>query len=312
MQRAGFPAVHDEATPEREAMRAPSRKSSRAPTRVLAGAVGIGFQDPDVNASWYGEMPEDEPMEDEGGWRDYGVLPTAVAQAPRGETVPVLADNPRDLRWVVHFDDPERIVGGQSAGWQQKMWDDPTAVIFTAYNYRYTPHGVVNRHVEGAVTTIVTHATGETNFHIVPPHPDPTRKLNVRDLPFTWGIRGLTARGAARMKSIRVALTQGVSIITYPRRLDIPRWVCGLVGFLRPDVEVIKAAVLDVLQEPEMYEWIVRMTRDSRSLRMIPTEDRADYVLGTLEVQIADLDKGDFMANVYMTPPTDEMADFRA
>ncbi|KAI0689461.1 hypothetical protein C8T65DRAFT_746176 [Cerioporus squamosus] len=305
-------SVRDGSISEHDTTSAASRRASvRAFPRTAEGDADVEQRTHNVDATWRDEELEDAPMHDMEDWRDYEMLPTAVAMAPQHEGVPTLAENPRDRRWVVHFDDPERLVSGQSAGWQQTLWSDPTAVIFTAYNYRFTSNGVVNRHVEGAAATLVTYVTGETAFHIVPPHPDPTRRLSARELPFTWGIRGLTSRGAAMMTAIRVASSNGVSIITYPRRLGNPKWVCGIVGFLRPDVAVIRAAVLEVLQGSEMLEWITRMARSCRSLRTISSEDRTAYILSTLEVRIADLDKGDFVANVFMEPPTDDMAEFR-
>ncbi|KAI0683416.1 hypothetical protein C8T65DRAFT_702673 [Cerioporus squamosus] len=252
-------SVRDGSISEHDTTSAASRRASvRALPRMVEGDADVEQRTHNVDATWHDEELEDAPMHDMEDWRDYEMLPTAVAMAPQHEGVPTLAENPRDRRWVVHFDDPERLVSGQSAGWQQTLWSDPTAVIFTAYNYRLTSNGVVNRHIEGAAAAS--------------PHPDPTRSLSARELPFTWGIWGLTSRGAAMMTAIRVASLNGGS---------------------------------------EMLEWITRMARSCRSLRMISSEDRTAYILSTLEVRIADLDKGDFVANVFMEPPTDDMAEFR-
>ncbi len=261
--------------------------------------------------SWSEGRANETRMDLQEDWRDVEMVPTAVARGPAAADVPTLAEDPQDRRWEVHYDDPERLVCGQSDDWQRELWKDSTVVMFTAYNYRYTTNGVVNRHVENAVTAITTFVTGETNFNVVPPDPDRVNAVNVRDLPFTWGIRGLTASGAARMSAIRVASTKDVSIITYPKRLENPRWICSLVGFLRPDAGVIRAAVMDVLSTPTMRDWLNRMTRASTSLRRIPIEDRVEYVLSSLEVRIADLEDDDFMANIYMIPPTDSMAEWR-
>ncbi len=260
---------------------------------------------------WNDEGLDETQMDTREDWGAFEIVPTAVAQSPHAADLPTLAENPRDSKWEVHFDDPECLLRGQSADWQREVWKDSTAVMFTAYNYKHTTNGVVNRHVESAVSAITTYVTGETHFSVVPPDPDRERQLAVRDLPFTWAIRGLTANGASRMAAVRVASSKGVSIITYPRRLSNPRWVCGLVGFLRPDAAVIRAAVMDVLRTPEMYEWLTRLTRASMTLRRIPAEERVEYVLSTLDVKIADLDDGDFTANVFIDSPTDDMSEWR-
>ncbi|TFK80561.1 hypothetical protein K466DRAFT_605231 [Polyporus arcularius HHB13444] len=262
--------------------------------------------------SWNDGRVNEARMDLQEDWQDVEMVPTAVARGPAAADVPTLADDPQDRRWEVHYDDPERLVCGQSDDWQRELWKDSTVVMFTAYNYRYTTNGVVNRHVESAVTSITAFVTGETNFNVVPPDPDRVNTVNVRDLPFTWGIRGLSADGAARMTAAQVASTKDVSIIIYPKRLENPRWICSLVGFLRPDAGVIRAAVMDVLSTPSMHDWLDKMTRASTSLRRIPAENRVEYVLNSLEVRIADLEDDDFMANIYMIPPTDSMTEWRA
>ncbi len=287
------------------------QEAGRGMTRASSGAKRREPQTQDGVRGWRYGMEEETHMDTQDNWRDVEMVPTAVSQGPMNMDAPTVAENPRDRKWEVHFDDPESLVRGQSTGWQRAVWKDSTAVMFTAYNYRFTTNGVINRHVEAAVTTITTFVTGETSFNVAPPDPDQQKTLNVRDLPFTWVIRGLTAIGAARMIDVRVASSKGVSIITYPKRLGNPKWVCSLVGFLRPDTGVIRAAVMNVLQAPTMREWLTRMTRNSGTLRRLAHEERVDYVLSTLEVGIADLDDGDFMANIYMEAPTDDMTEWR-
>ncbi len=315
LNRAVSPAGYRRQAAEHEGAATHAYARSEAP----GGTHAFSTQDGMRRENWQQETScdrrgrtQDDIFMDEGAdWRDYGMLPTAVTRAPRDEGVPTLAEDPKNERWNVHFDDAERLVSGQSARWQQELWPDASSVIFAAYNYKYTSNGHVNRHVENAVTVIVKYVTVEDDFYVVPPHPDPTRELSARDLPFTWGIRGLTPRGAAKMTDIRIASSQGVSIITYSKRLSNPKWVLGLVGFLRPDAKVIAEAVLEVLQEPRTLEWIAHMAGSNRNLRAIPSDERVDFILSTLEVKIAQLDQSDFMANIYMEPPTDDMADFR-
>ncbi|RDX52341.1 hypothetical protein OH76DRAFT_1416864 [Lentinus brumalis] len=290
---------------------APGTGAEREPTRMRSQATGYAQRAPFGDVAWRDDEDDAMRADISKDWRNFDMVPTAVALGPCTKDEPTLVENPRDKKWEVHFDDPERLVCGQSVEWQREMWKDESAVIFSAYNYRYTTNGVVNRHVESAVTAITSYVTGENRFYVVPPDLDQRHALDTRDLPFIWGIRGLTAEGAARMAAIRVASSQGVSIITYPKRLRNPRWTCSLVGFLRPDVDVIRDAFLLALQDPKMREWLTKMTNASVSLRRIPREQRVDYILSTVEVRIADLDGGDFMANVYVEPPTDDMAEWR-
>ncbi|KAI0718871.1 hypothetical protein C8T65DRAFT_736912 [Cerioporus squamosus] len=289
----------------------PREGSAARSVPARAASLACDDRNQSQGAGWQGQVSGDMQVDEHEDWRDVGMIPSAVAQGPGDEDAPALAENPRDRRWEVHFDDPERLVSGQSVDWQREMWGDSTVVMFAAYNYRYTTNGVVNRHVEGAVTAMTTSITGETRFNVVPPDPDQRKSLSARDLPFTWVIRGLTAAGASRMAAVRVASSRGVSIITYPRRLGNPKWVCSLVGFLRPDAGVIRAAVMNALQAPRMRERLEKMTSTNKTLRRIPPGERVPYILNTLEIRIADLDDGDFMANVYVEPPTDDMAIWR-
>ncbi|KAI0690920.1 hypothetical protein C8T65DRAFT_745629 [Cerioporus squamosus] len=256
----------------------------------------------------------DVPMED---WtaartRVGGAVPTIVAREEGVADLPVTVDDPSNDKWTVHFDDPETLLRGQSAGFVKIVWwgVEPT-VIFTVYNYKYTENDAINRHIESSVTGITTMLTGETGFHVVPPDPEWQRQVQSRDLPFAWAIRGLSEAGAWEMVKTRIVTSKGVTIITYPRTLANPRWVCGLVGFLRPDTEAIRKTVMGVLRSEYMLGRLASLTRSSTSLTHIPEGRRVDYVLRSLEVRVTATKEGAYVANLYITPPTDDMDAWR-
>ncbi len=243
---------------------------------------------------------------------EYGAVPTAMAADDEAEDTPVLLDVPTDSKWATHFDDPETIVNGQSGEWTRVIWrDSKPIVLFTVFNYRYTKDGAINRHIESAVTSLTTFLTGETKIYVVPPEPETGYAIKPRDLPFVWVIRGLSERGARTMTRLRAISTKAVSIMTFPRVLGNPRWVCGLIGFMRRDVETIRAAVLHVLRSEHMMKRLEDLTSSSRQLDGMPQNRRVEYVIASLKITLATAEEDDFVANVYLFPPTDDMGRWR-
>ncbi|KAI0714349.1 hypothetical protein C8T65DRAFT_694888 [Cerioporus squamosus] len=272
----------------------------------------------------YGQGEGEEPMVYERtGWADAttearrgpgvgGAIPTVVTCEEGVADLPVTVEDPHDEKWTVHFEDPETLLRGQSADFIKVVWwgQEPT-VIFTVYNYKYTENDATNRHIETSVSGMTTMITGETGFHVIPPDPEWRRQLTSRDLPFTWAIRGLSEAGAWEMVKVRVATSKGVTIITYPRSLKNPRWVCGLVGFLRPDADAIKTAVLGTLRSEYMLERLADLTRSNNLLSHIPEGRRAEHVLRSLEIKVMATREGAYVANIYILPPSDGMDAWR-
>lgn len=242
------------------------------------------------------------------GMNESGAIPTAVARDAGAADTPVTVDDPHHDRWTIHFDDPEALLKGQSSDFIRVVWwgTEPT-VIFTVYNYKYTKNDAISRHIEASVTSMTTVLTGETDFKVIPPDPEWRHQLQPRDLPFTWAIRGLSEAGAWEMVKARIITTKGVTILTHPRTLCNPRWVCGLVGFVRPDTEAIKKTVLTTLRSEYMIGRLTDMTRSNAMLRHIPEERRVAHILRSIEVRIAATGDGGYVSNIYITPPTDDM-----
>ncbi len=278
------------------------------PTSASQRGIGRGEGPMDFDdASWEGGVAGRR-----GGPGVGGAIPTIVAREEGVADMPVTVEDPHDARWEVHFEDPETLLRGQSADFVRIVWwDDAPTVIFAVYNYKYTANDAVLRHIETAVTNLTTVLTGEVGFHVVPPDPDRCYTLQSRDLPFVWAIRGLSEAGAWEMVKTRVATTKGVTIITYPRSLTNPRWVCGLGGFLRPDTAAIKSAVLGVLRSEYMVERLADLTRSNDLLNHIPEGRRVEYVIRSLEIKVSTTGEGAYVANIYMTPPTDDMDAWR-
>ncbi|KAI0694017.1 hypothetical protein C8T65DRAFT_699105 [Cerioporus squamosus] len=309
----GMNVVADE-DDRREYLNGGHEEHSRASDQVRARTeayVRRGY-----GASEHDWRVEDEPEGGPDGWNtgyeDYGAVPSAMAADEETEDTPVLLDTPMDSKWLTHFDDPETIVGGQSGEWTRVIWKDrKPIVLFTVFNYKYTKDGAVNRHIESSVTGLTTHLTGESKIYVIPPDLDWRYTIKPRDLPFVWAIRGLTEAGAKTMTGLRAVSTKAVSIITYPRVLGNPRWVCGLVGFMRPDIDTIRAAVLHVLRSEHMVRRLEELTRSSRQLEGIPQDRRVEYVISSLRIKIAAAEDEEFVANVYVFPPTDDLGRWR-
>ncbi|TFK79151.1 hypothetical protein K466DRAFT_606365 [Polyporus arcularius HHB13444] len=306
--------AHDEYSASRRA-RNRSRSRSTAFPREQSYAQSMFSHEEELGGNARGGRGE----EDYGALDDwnmaaegYGAVPTAMAEDAEADDTPVLLAVPSDRKWATFFDDPETLIRGQSSLWTRVIWGSASPIVlFTVFNYKYTRDGAINKHIQLSVTALTKYLTGEQKFYVVPPDPDTTLALKGRDLPFVWVIRGLTESGAKTMTSLRAISTRAVSIITYPRAIGNPRWVCGLVNFLTRDVESIREAVLQVLREESMLRLLEDLTRNSRQLANIPQHRRVEYVINSLRIRITEAEDEDFVANVYLFPPTDDTRRWR-
>lgn len=271
-----------------------------------SGGSGDDADWQEATRGYQGSVASDDHDDD---WAGYaGATPSALANDLNADDTPVLVNNPKSSKWHVHFGDPEFLLTGLAGGWINTIWNDERpVVVFWVYNYKYTDNGVINRHIETSVHEITSRLTGEDGFCVVPPDPDTTRNLPTRELPFLWAIRGLTESGAKLMTTAHLVTTKNVTIITMPRALCIPRWVCALGGFLRPNVSIIRAAVLSVLESKEMLALLVELTMKNRRLRHIPPEERVDYIISSIQIKMTEAEDGEPVANIFMHPPTDDM-----
>ncbi len=264
-------------------------------------------------------VEEEEPYGDghggdTGRWQGISSqrLPSALRGVDELEDTPVLAKNPHSELWTVHQSDPEEMLTGLSQEWMAKVWlDAKPVVLLTVYNYKFTRDLEINKHIESSISALTTYITGETRFHVVPPHPEWRRNLAPRDLPFIWAIRGLSEEAAWEMIKAHVISADGVSVITHQRTITNPTLVCGLAGFLRPDVETTKEAVLDVLNSEYMRARLLELVKSSDRLRHLPLERRVQKVIDSLEVRFMATKEDGEVANVFITPPTDDIDEWR-
>ncbi len=276
-----------------------------------------GRQDPEQDEEEE-EMESDQEereKEAERAWRQRRTatrLPTALMAEEAMEDVPTLIDSPHSDKWAIHQSDPEEWYAGMSRDWMRSVWmDENPTVLFSVFNYRFTSNDEINRHIESHVTAITVQLTGEEDFHVVPPEPDSERELSVRELPSIWAIRGLSEAAAWELIKLKVISSRGVSIITHPRTLQNPRYVCGLAGFLRPDVKSTKMAVLNVLESSYMKKRLLELVRSSESMEHLSYAKRVEKVIASLDVRFMETKEDGWVANVFVHPPTDDLEEWR-
>ncbi len=239
-------------------------------------------------------------------------IPSILMKEESVEDTPVVVDSPHSDRWTVHQSDPEEMYAGMSMEWMKAIWgDDKPSVLFTVFNYRFTKNRETNCHIETCVTSLTRQLTGETDFHVVPPDPEWRQELRPRELPYLWVIRGLSEEAAWEMVKAHVISTRGVSIITHPKTIGNPRFVCGLAGFLRPDVKTTKVAVLSILESAGMKKRLADLVRSSDRLGHLPIDKRVERVIESLDIRFMATKEDGYVANVYILPPTDDMDEWR-
>ncbi len=257
------------------------------------------------------EQDRDVPLE---WWQETKAsrLPTILMKEESVEDVPVVVDSPHSDRWTTHLSDPEERYAGMSKEWMKAIWTSlEPIVLLTVFNYRYTKNQEINRHIETCISSMTTQLTGESGFHVVQPDPEWRHDLKARDLPYLWVIRGLSEQAAWEMVKSHVISARGVSIITHPKTIENPRFVCGLAGFLRPDVKTTKKAVLNVLESEYMVKRLTELVHSSDRLSHLPIRKRVERVIESLDVRFIATKEDGYVANIYILPPTDEMDEWR-
>ncbi|TFK80200.1 hypothetical protein K466DRAFT_605538 [Polyporus arcularius HHB13444] len=188
------------------------------------------------------------------------LLPTVLRSNDHGMRFEP-TDEPEGGFPVIHRDDPEAGLRGMATDWIREMWTDPpnSVVLVDVFNYRYSEDDAYNRRVEENLRRAFEFISDESGFDVVPPEPEDGARTRARNLPTLWAIRGLTPDGVARALERRTWSFPSISFHTSPRSTPIPRWIMMLEGFLNDNERNIRAAILRVLEEPDMRRWLERM-----------------------------------------------------
>ncbi len=207
---------------------------------------------------------------------------------------------------TVHRDDPETLIRGMADEWVREMWRDPpsTSVAVDVFNYRFSEDDAHNRQVADALQWALQQITGETDFDVVPPEQDTDRRLRARDLPTVWMIRGLSTRGTARALAQRTWSFKRISFFTALRSASIPSWLFTLEGYLRGDERKIRAAVLRALGDRERASWITELVASNPDFDGVPLEEAVEIIHASVRVEVMQLGNGNYIANVFVRPPT--------
>ncbi|KAI0716019.1 hypothetical protein C8T65DRAFT_694499 [Cerioporus squamosus] len=266
------------------------------------------------------QMPADEEanpevLEDDlPGWHleDGEVIPAALA-AEDLEDEEEPTDVPEGGFPIVHRDDPETSLAGMARDWTREVWSDPplSDVLVEVYNYQYSEEDTFNRRVADNITRHFEGITGEEGFDVVPPEPEEGLRLRARELPTMWAVRGLSPRGVARATARSVWSFPSMTFFTSPRVVSIQTWLFMVEGFLRGDDQKIRAAILRVLGEEEMMEWLERMIGANPDFAGWPLERAVQEVVSSLRVDTLQLGNGNFVSNIHMRSPTRDVREWR-
>ncbi len=269
-----------------------------------------------AHREWRDEDDEREGSPEHGpdAWPEDGeIIPSAlradVLLDDDSPTAPPADGFPR-----VHRDDPETATRGMATEWIREIWADPpnSDVLLEVFNYRYTEDDEHTRRIADSLRWAFEQITGEHEFDVVPPEPAEGSSRRARDRPTLWAIRGLSARSVTRAIARGVWSFRAISFLTFPRAITLPSWLFMLEGYLVGDISKIKAAVLRVFREDEMWAWIAEMTTTNPDFAGIPTEEAVERVLGSIRVETFQLTNGNYIANIHVgRSPTRSMREWR-
>ncbi len=265
------------------------------------------------------EDDEDEdasdPEEEHEEWQEDGeIVPTAL-DTDEGMLDDSPTEAPRGGFPRIHRDDPESATRGMATEWIREVWADPpnTDVLLEVYNYRYSDDVEFTRRVADLLRWAFDRISdGESEFDVVPPEPAEGVGRRSRDQPTIWAIRGLSPRTVARAVARGVWSFRLISFIALPRILTLPSWLFMLEGYLTGNIDKIRLAVLRVLREPEMREWIAEMTSTNPDFAGLSSDAAFEAILDSLRIDTFQLSNGNYIANVHITrSPTRSMKIWR-
>ncbi|KAI0693954.1 hypothetical protein C8T65DRAFT_744567 [Cerioporus squamosus] len=229
---------------------------------------------------WSGE--EEDAEDYQADYEEGEILPTVMEEGVDQEDHPM--EVPREGFPAVHRDDPEANLRGMAVDWVREMWSDPPnrTVYIDIYNYRYCEDDLYNRRISETLRARTTDISGEHDFDVVPPEAETASGARVRDMPTIWAIRRLSPEGVARLLSRRLWSFRSISFFTSPRSTTMPRWIFMMEGFLDGNLANIRAAVLRVLGEGEMRDWLARMIVANPEFRGRTPEEGVEWEMGTM------------------------------
>ncbi len=239
------------------------------------------------------------------------ILPTALtATAPEVDR-PMSTDHRLTTR--VHRDDPEALIRGTSQRWVGAVWSDKprTSVLVEVFNFHFTDNIQTNRIMVETLRQATYLISGERQVNIVPPELEDHNPRRARDAPRVWTIRGLTPAGEEAMLSRFPWSFRAVSFFTYKRAVAPDTWIMALEGFFDENHQAIVAAIREVLEEDEQWNQLVVLTRDHPELRHLPSKDRANAILESIDVRTWRLSNLNVVANIHIRPPTYDIPKWR-
>ncbi len=268
------------------------------------------------------ESDDDGPDAGEALWAEEGeIVPSALRADDQLDddrpTEPPRGGFPR-----IHRDDPETATRGMATEWIREIWADPpnSDVLVEVFNYRCSEDDVLNRHIAEVLQWAFEQISGEQGFDVVPPEPADNSSRRSRDRPTIWAIRGLSTRSDARAIARGAWSFRAITFFATPRTVTLPSWLFMLEGFLNGNVNKIRAAVLRVLGEESMWDWIAEMVSENPDFAgmthsceiWMRVEDAVSEVLASIRVETFQLTNGNYIANVHVDrSPTRSMREWR-
>ncbi len=277
----------------------------------------VGFSSPEPDDARMNDEDDNDPdgqAQESRDWylEDGEVMPSAL------ECYTVYEDEePTDVPNggfpTVYRDDPETALRGMARDWTREIWSDApgTDVLLDVFNYQYSEDDSFNRRVEDTIRGHIERITGESVFDVVPPEIEEGPRPRARELPTLWAIRGLSLQGTARALERGVWSFPSLTLLTYPRSVTIPSWLFMVEGFLRDDDTKIRAAIMRVLEEDDMRDWIVRMVGSNPEFAGWPLERAVRELMDSLRIETLQLGNGNYISNVIMHSPTRDVREWR-
>lgn len=214
----------------------------------------------------------------------------------------------------IERDDPEGILRGLSIPWMQAIWKihEAKVPLIEVFNQKYSTNAKLLRELTAAMKTAILKILPNSDPQIIPPEIAPGINPSNKHAPTVWAVRGLNEEQTKILTDGRIWAFKSITFMAYSRTPQIPKWVLSLEGFLENNQANIEATVDSVFYSPNVYNQIVAMARDSPDYAHLDPISAAREILNTLKVTVIALESSSIVANVYIDPPTRNIATWRA
>lgn len=136
------------------------------------------------------------------------------------------------------------------------------------------------------------------------------------DAPISYIVGGLTESTRAFFLDQFCFSLPDITFFVHPLLVELPVWVCALQGFWNVDLTKIRNGIITTLRDDKAFCSLIKEFRpNNAALTMLTDEQAIEAILQSIDTQLLkekiDAKTNDYKVNLYIQPPTSDIAEYR-